>query len=113
MRIFTKICPLALLLATAATPSWADTVHLKNGSVLEGTIVEMTADQLVLDTDFAGRININQDTITGLESVKDWSGRQAEIERLKIQREQAAIIAAQQEQLKQQANQVQRSPSTR
>lgn len=103
MRIFSKICTIALLLATTATPSWADTVHLKNGSRLEGTIVEMTADELVLDTDFAGRININQDTITGLESIKDWSGRQAEIKRLKIQREQAAVIAAQQEQLRQQA----------
>lgn len=104
MRNLIRICPIALLLSTAS-PALADTVHLKNGSRLEGTIVEMSADTLVLDTDFAGRINIDQNTVTGLESVKDWSARQAEIARLRIQQEQAAIIAAQQAQIKQQAAQ--------
>lgn len=48
-----------LLLFFLTATALADEVFLKNGNHLSGTIVSMGEGQLVLETDFAGRLTIN------------------------------------------------------
>jgi putative salt-induced outer membrane protein YdiY len=47
------------LLVVLALPLPADDVFLKNGNHLSGTVVSMSEGQLVLETDFAGRLTID------------------------------------------------------
>ena len=48
----------------------ADQLVLKNGSVLVGELVSATADKIVYDTPFAGRISIKQENIVSITTDK-------------------------------------------
>ena len=56
----------SLLLLVAAVTQAADLIHLRNGGVLQGTVVEQTRDAVVLDLG-AGRITVPRASIRLLE----------------------------------------------
>jgi hypothetical protein len=62
---------LALALATLSTPTLADTVWLKNGDKLSGTIQLFDSGKLLLQTDYAGSITLDVRKIATLESDRE------------------------------------------
>jgi putative salt-induced outer membrane protein len=62
-------CAIAILLAAAGVAS-ADTVVLKNGDHLTGTVVKSDGKALTLKTDFAGEINIDWTKVQELATDK-------------------------------------------
>ena len=50
------------------TPSPADRIVLKNGSTIVGTVTSARDGVVVIETDFAGALNIAQEQIVSLES---------------------------------------------
>ncbi len=63
--LYSSLC--VLLLAPDAA---ADTVRLKNGDVLTGTVEELTDDELVLDTEYADDIRIETKFVESVETEK-------------------------------------------
>ncbi|MDP6418692.1 MAG: hypothetical protein QF492_03520 [Candidatus Krumholzibacteria bacterium] len=61
------ILVLSLLLAIA---SFAEVVHLKDGSSLEGSILSMDDENLVLDTSFAGVLTLKIENIANIDFAK-------------------------------------------
>src|SRR5699024_7673680 len=61
---------LGLLLLGASAITHADTVYLEQGSRLQGRIVTLDADELVLDTDFAGTLKLARDKVAGVATDK-------------------------------------------
>ncbi|MBC9252081.1 peptide chain release factor RF-3 [Pseudomonas alcaligenes] len=59
---------LCLALGAAATPALADTVWLKNGDKLTGTIQLFDGGKLLLKTDYAGSVTLDMKKIATLES---------------------------------------------
>lgn len=49
-------------------PAIADTVKLKNGDILSGTVVKKETDKLVLQTQYAGEVKINWADISSLST---------------------------------------------
>lgn len=62
---------LALALATLSAPTLADTVWLKNGDKLSGTIQLFDSGKLLLQTDYAGSITLDVRKIATLESDRE------------------------------------------
>lgn len=56
----------AVLVLLAVGSAWADTLTLKDGSRLIGTIQSMSDGKLILDTDFAGTITIDAGLVTAI-----------------------------------------------
>ena len=48
--------------------SWADQITLQNGDRLTGTIVKSDDKELVMDTDYAGRLTVKWEAVQGLSS---------------------------------------------
>jgi putative salt-induced outer membrane protein YdiY len=69
IRRLLSFVPAAALFA-ATHPAAADTVYLKGGDRLTGTMVTKDGDVLVLDTSYAGKIPIKWDAVTGIETDK-------------------------------------------
>jgi len=61
----------ALALATLSAPTLADTVWLKNGDKLSGTIQLFDSGKLLLQTDYAGSITLDVRKIATLESDRE------------------------------------------
>ncbi len=59
----------ALSLAFGVTLAFADTVQLKSGSTLKGTVAEATKDAIVFDAEDFGKVTIKVANIVKLESV--------------------------------------------
>ena len=59
---------LCFFLCCFCLPSWADTVWLKNGDRLTGTIVLLEGGKLVLQTKYAGRVLIKWSDVSTLRS---------------------------------------------
>ena len=60
-----------LVLATLgllALPARADTVTLKNGSVIHGKVLKIEGGAITVSTDFAGDLTIKQDQVTSFET---------------------------------------------
>ncbi len=66
-QIFRGFLAATLVLSQAAL---ADRVELNNGDSLSGTIVEQKAGKLVLDTAFAGKIEINSADVRSIQTDK-------------------------------------------
>jgi small nuclear ribonucleoprotein (snRNP)-like protein len=49
----------------------ADQVSLKNGDRLTGNVVKADGKTLVLDTDYAGDLNVNWSAIRGMQSAQE------------------------------------------
>ena len=68
---FSALSPLLLgltfLLGTLA-PALADTIALKNGDTISGTVERLVRGKLTVATSYAGSININWDAVEALES---------------------------------------------
>jgi len=62
------LATLAAITSTACLQSVADTVHLKDGSHLIGTIVSKKDDTLVLKTSFAGNLSITWSEVASIET---------------------------------------------
>lgn len=62
---------LALVLATLSAPALADTVWLKNGDKLSGTIQLFDGGKLLLKTEYAGNITLDVHKIATLESDRE------------------------------------------
>lgn len=62
---------LALVLSTLSAPTLADTVWLKNGDKLSGTIQLFDSGKLLLQTDYAGSITLDVRKIATLESDRE------------------------------------------
>src|SRR5690606_30001421 len=62
---------LALSLATLSAPALADTVWLKNGDKLSGSIQLFDGGKLLLKTDYAGSITLDVKKIATLESDRE------------------------------------------
>src|SRR3546814_5219645 len=54
---------LAALLIAWATTAWSDTVWLKNGDRLTGTIKSLDGGQLLMDTEYGGVLRIKFDHV--------------------------------------------------
>lgn len=68
-----KIIPTiaALIIATPAVvmlPLRADTVMLKDGSVIHGKSLQIAGGAITITTDFAGALSIKQDLVAGIET---------------------------------------------
>ena len=64
-----KIGIFAILVSLGfATTAQADELVLKNGSIIVGKLVSSTADKVVYDTPFAGRISIKQENIVSIST---------------------------------------------
>lgn len=59
---------LAALLIAWATTAWSDTVWLKNGDRLTGTIKSLDGGQLLMDTEYGGVLRIKFDHVATLQS---------------------------------------------
>lgn len=59
-----------LLLCFVGFPAMADTVWLKNGDRLSGTIVLMDGGKLILETDYAGQVRMDWKDVETLSSEK-------------------------------------------
>ncbi|MFP5405563.1 MAG: YdiY family protein [Gammaproteobacteria bacterium] len=62
---------LAALVLAAASPVLADTVSLRNGDRLTGTIRHLSADALTLQTPYAGEVRISRSDIANFETDGD------------------------------------------
>ena len=62
---------LSLALAAVTTPLLADTVWLKNGDKLTGSIELFDSGKLLLKTDYAGTITLDAGKIATLESERE------------------------------------------
>lgn len=60
-----------LLAAVTAASAHADTVWLKDGSIVKGDVLEISDSHLEIDTDFAGDINIDLDDIDSVRSYRE------------------------------------------
>ncbi|MEM1188898.1 MAG: DUF481 domain-containing protein [Pseudomonadota bacterium] len=58
---------LALWLGAASAHANIDRIELVNGSVLVGTFVDADGGRIIFDTDFAGRIEIDQERVTSMD----------------------------------------------
>lgn len=67
MRLIQTIAIISILFNT---PAVADTVKLKNGDILSGTVVKKETDKLVFQTHYAGEIKINWTDISSLSTDK-------------------------------------------
>jgi putative salt-induced outer membrane protein YdiY len=67
-RVATVLAAAGLLLFFLTATALADEVFLKNGNHLSGTIVSMGEGQLVLETDFAGRLTIDWGSVERLST---------------------------------------------
>jgi len=65
MRFIKTIATISILFNTSAL---ADTVKLKNGDILSGTVVKKETNQLVFQTKYAGEIKINWADISSLST---------------------------------------------
>ncbi|GER06170.1 hypothetical protein GCM10007972_08980 [Iodidimonas muriae] len=63
--LFALLSTLPLLISN---PAVADRVHLADGSLIEGTLVEAAGGRLRFETTFAGVIEIDLEALAGLES---------------------------------------------
>jgi hypothetical protein len=78
LKVYTKIALLTLILAFSFTLAFSTTVVLKDGTVLNGTIVEASDDSIVIETSL-GPIEVPQDRIQ--EILADGKSRtEAELE---------------------------------
>lgn len=76
-RIRAFVVALSLFGSALALPvsAAADTVRLDNGDVLSGTILGLNDGTLVLKTDYAGEISIEEEHIVGIESAEPFTVR--------------------------------------
>lgn len=58
----------ALLAVFTGTPAPADTITLTNGDTLTGTLVEVDASYVVIDTEYAGRIVIKRSHVAEIDT---------------------------------------------
>lgn len=63
-----RVASLTLALALAAAAVRADTVHLTNGDIVRGDILELDDDELVVDADKLDDVNIDIDDIAWVET---------------------------------------------
>ena len=68
---------LITLVASGATAALAETVTLRNGTVIVGSIVEMTETEVVLDTADLGRMRLKRRTVRNIAD-RDVSPRAAD-----------------------------------
>jgi len=61
-------CIFIALYAVAATTAVADTLHLADGSRIEGRVIAAGDTLVIIDTDFAGRLEIRRDRIVSIEA---------------------------------------------
>lgn len=71
---------LFVALAAASTASFADTVWLKNGDRLTGTIRVFDGGKLVLETDYGGTIPLDWKKVATLESDRELLIKQGDVE---------------------------------
>ncbi|BAU72714.1 DUF481 domain-containing protein [Metapseudomonas furukawaii] len=71
---------LCLALAAASTATFADTVWLKNGDRLTGTIRVFDGNKLVLETDYGGTIPLDWKKVATLESDRELLIKQGDVE---------------------------------
>lgn len=62
----TRLLWLSLCLLFQAAPGLADEVHLQDGSRLMGDVVYLQDGTLTIETDFAGRLEISADRVSGI-----------------------------------------------
>src|SRR3990167_5493623 len=60
------ICNLVIGIFTWAGTAWAETIRLKSGLVIKGTIVERTADSIKVDTGLGIPVTYYLDEIEGM-----------------------------------------------
>lgn len=70
---------LCVVLAVVAGPSFADTVWLKNGDRLTGTIKLFDGGKLVLETDYGGAIALDWKKVATLQSDQEMLVKQDEV----------------------------------
>ena len=88
MRVSTlAACALVLALPMA----WADSVVLKNGDHLTGTVNQLAGGKLTVTTTYAGAVNINWDDVTSVKldkplvlPVETKKGKQVDIQKMEI-----------------------------
>ncbi|MFM1547771.1 MAG: YdiY family protein [Lentisphaeria bacterium] len=66
-----KHIKLFLVLALAATSSWADMVRIEDGSVLHGTVVGVDGEVVHIHTSFGGVIKVSAGQVVGLSISKE------------------------------------------
>jgi len=82
---------LAVLLVVAATAAHADSVILKNGDHLTGTVSQLAGGKLTLKTAYAGDLSITWDEVTSIKMdkalvlpVETRTGKKVEIRKMEI-----------------------------
>ena len=68
LKIIPAVFPLACLATLCCAPAAADTVWLKNGDRLSGTVRSLTDGKLVMDTDWGGTLSLNWNAVSTLNS---------------------------------------------
>ncbi|MFP6815106.1 MAG: DUF481 domain-containing protein [Pseudomonadales bacterium] len=63
---------LCVVLAALALPVFGDVVHMKNGDRLTGTLGTISGERLVLETEFAGRLSVDQSLVLTVETEKSF-----------------------------------------
>ena len=56
-----------LIIALAATPAFADDVHLRGGGLITGVIVEQTEDSITVDVGGGGTITAQMSSVVGID----------------------------------------------
>ncbi|HIA48312.1 MAG TPA: DUF481 domain-containing protein [Candidatus Hydrogenedentes bacterium] len=69
MQHLTLIVTLMIVL-TSSTMSASDEVRLKDGSLLVGTVIRIQDENLLLQTEHAGKVTINMSGVTGITTEK-------------------------------------------
>lgn len=67
MRLIHTIATISILFNA---PAFADTIKLKNGDILSGTVIKKETDKLVFQTQYAGEIKVNWEDIASLNTDK-------------------------------------------
>jgi hypothetical protein len=61
-----RVIPILLLLLLAAAPAGAHRVLLTDGSSLEGEVLLLTEEHLILRTEFAGRLELDRERVAAI-----------------------------------------------
>jgi putative salt-induced outer membrane protein YdiY len=61
---------LALVMFVLPADAWADHLVLKNGDMLTGTVTALSANDVIIDTDLAGRVTVKRASIASMTSAQ-------------------------------------------